>query len=221
MSRDWDARYAAEPTLWGTDPNSCVRARLGADEPGVAVDIACGNGRNALWLARRGWRVTGVDISSVALKRAQGRAGELGVDVEWVHDDVRLWAPPGPVDVVLVAYLHLPTAELVTLLAGAATWLRPSGRLIYLGHSRTNHTRGVGGPSEAGVLAEIADLAAAAEGLRTVALEHLLRETDSGTAIDILLEVRPWPELGGDEAAGGDEHTGVTRAGNVLSLIHI
>jgi SAM-dependent methyltransferase len=215
VSRDWDARYAAEPTLWGTDPNQYVRARLGGDEPGRAVDLACGNGRNALWLARRGWQVTGVDISGVALERARERGAELGVEVEWVHGDVRSWEPAGPVDVVLVAYLHLPTKELIELLAGAARWLRPDGRLIYLGHSRTNHARGVGGPSEPTVLAEIADLAAAAEGLRTVALEHLLRATDAGTAIDILLEVTPWPEPDADAAPEVDEHPGVTRAGNV------
>jgi SAM-dependent methyltransferase len=215
VSRDWDARYAAEPTLWGTDPNQYVRGRLAADEPGRAVDLACGNGRNALWLARRGWRVTGVDISTVGLERARERAGEAGVEVEWVHADVRTWAPAGPVDLVLVAYLHLPTAELVELLRAAAGWLRPAGRLIYIGHSRTNHTRGVGGPSEPTVLAEIADLAAAAEGLRTVALEHLLRATDAGTAIDILLEVTPWPEPDADATPAVDEHPGVTRAGNV------
>lgn len=215
MSRDWDARYAAEPTLWGTDPNQYVRARLGLDEPARAVDLACGNGRNALWLARRGWQVTGVDISGVALERARDRAGELGVEVEWVHGDVRTWAPANLVDVVLVAYLHLPTAELVDLLAKAAGWLRPGGRLIYIGHSRTNHARGVGGPSEPTVLAEIADLATAAEGLRTVALEHLLRVTDAGTAIDILLEVTPWPEPDAEAPPETDEHPGVTRAGNV------
>jgi SAM-dependent methyltransferase len=215
MSRDWDARYAAEPTLWGTDPNQYVRARLAGDEPGRVVDLACGNGRNAVWLARRGWQVTGVDISGVALERARERANELGVEVEWVHGDVRTWEPAGPVDVVLVAYLHLPTKELVELLAAAAHWLRPTGRLLYIGHSRTNHARGVGGPSEPTVLAEIADLAAAAEGLRTVALGHLLRSTDSGTAIDILLEVAPWPEPDAEAVPESDEHPGVTRAGNV------
>jgi SAM-dependent methyltransferase len=212
MPRDWDARYAAEPTLWGSEPNQYVRARLGSADPAYVVDIACGNGRNALWLARRGWRVTGVDISGVAIERARERGKELGVEVEWVHGDVRTWAPAEPVAVALVSYLHLPTDELITLLRGAAGWLRPDGRLLYIGHSRTNHSRGVGGPSEPEVLAEIADLAAAAEGLRTVSLEHVLRETDNGTAIDILLEVTLWPTLGAGEKPD-DEHPGVTRQG--------
>ena len=61
MPRDWDVRYAAEPELWGAEPNRYVRARLAAADPAYVVDLACGNGRNALWLARRGWRVTAVD----------------------------------------------------------------------------------------------------------------------------------------------------------------
>ena len=212
MPADWDARYAAEPTLWGAEPNQYVRARLGGADPAYCVDLACGNGRNALWLARRGWRVTGVETSAVALEKARERSTELGLDVEWVQDDVRAWKPDGPVAVALVSYLHLPTDELVALLRTAGGWLRPDGRLLYIGHSRTNHTRGVGGPSEPHVLAEIADLAAAAEGLRTVSLEHVLRQTDKGVAIDILLEATPWPELA-EAPDADDEHPGVTRAG--------
>lgn len=224
MPRDWDVRYAAEPELWGAEPNRYVRARLAAADPAYVVDLACGNGRNALWLARRGWRVTAVDTSTVALDQARKKAADMGLDVEWIHADVRTWAPAGPVDVALVSYLHLPTPELVALLRGAATWLRPEGRLLYVGHSRTNHARGVGGPSEPEVLAEIADLAAAAEGLRTVSLEHILRPTDNGTAIDIVLEATPWPPLEStravtiesrppDQPPPVDEHPGVTRGG--------
>ena len=213
MPQDWDVRYAAEPTLWGAEPNAYVRARLGGADPAYAVDLACGNGRNALWLARRGWRVTGVDTSAVALERARERGKELGLEVEWVHADVRTWSPAEPVAVALVSYLHLPTAQLVALLRTAAGWLRPDGRLLYIGHARTNHARGVGGPSEPAVLAEIADLAAAAEGLRTVSLEHILRPTDTGTAIDILLEAAPWPPVGGAGDAADDVHPGVTRGG--------
>lgn len=203
-SYDWDARYAAEPTLWGEAPNQFVRARLADAEPGRAVDLACGNGRNAVWLARRGWRVEGVDISTVAIEQARGRSDAAGVEVGWEVGDALAWKPAAPLDLALVVYLHVPLPELTALLARAATWLAPGGRLLYVGHSRTNLTRGVGGPSDPGILAEIADLAAAAEGLQVVSLSHLLRRTDNGTAIDILLEATPWPEPGPTELSDPD-----------------
>jgi SAM-dependent methyltransferase len=216
---EWDARYAAEPLLWGLEPNQFVRARLAGAEPGRAVDLACGSGRNALWLARRGWQVSAVDISAVALTHGTARARELGVAIDWQQGDVRGWAPAQPIDLALVAYLHLPVAELIELLAAAAAALAPGGRLLYIGHSRTNFTRGFGGPSDPCVLAEIADLAAAAVDLHVRELAHLIRPTDAGPAIDIVLDASPWPVQstdGGspqDGPAPTDTHTGVTRAG--------
>jgi SAM-dependent methyltransferase len=222
-SAEWDARYQAEPMLWGMEPNQFVHDRLVDVPPGVAVDLACGNGRTAGWLSGCGWKVTGVDISGVALDQARQRAEQIGVQVEWVQADARQWSPPGPVDLVLVAYLHLPVRELVAVLARAGTMLSPQGRLLYVGHSRTNFTRGFGGPSDPAVLIEIAELAEAAEGFRVRELAHLLRDTDAGPAVDIILDACPWhaPEMvEGSRAAGGDwrtklgdAHPGVTRAG--------
>ncbi len=208
---DWDARYAAEPSLWGAAPNQFVRARVADSEPGVAVDLACGNGRNALWLARRGWQVTGVDISTVALDLARQRSVPAGVSVTWEHADARFWKAPGPVDLALVAYLHLPIEELSAVLRAAAAQLTPTGRLLYVGHSRSNFHRGFGGPSEPGVLVDIEDLAAVAEGLAVRELAHLFRPTEQGEAIDIVLDASPWPTT--DLAGADDAHPGQTRAG--------
>lgn len=201
---DWDARYAADPALWGEQPNQFVRARVADAEPGRVVDLGCGNGRNAVWLARRGWHVEAVDISAVGIEQAQQRSERAGVHVAWEVGDALTWSPPEPLDLVLLVYLHMEMPELIGLLARAATWLAPGGRLLYIGHSRTNIERGVGGPSNPDVLAEIAELASAAEGLRVLALQHLLRETDTGTAIDILLEVTTW--AGAEPTGDPDPH---------------
>jgi hypothetical protein len=131
--------------------------------------------------------------------------------VRWEHADVRSWTSPEPVDLALVAYLHLPTDELTTVLRAAASRLTPTGRLLYVGHSRTNFTRGFGGPSDPAVLAEIADLAAAAEGLAVRELAHLFRPTDQGDASDIVLDASPWPTAEGTDT--DDAHPGQTRAG--------
>jgi SAM-dependent methyltransferase len=210
---DWDARYAAEPSLWGAEPNAFVRARVADSEPGVAVDLACGNGRNALWLARRGWRVTAVDISAVAVEQAAARGAALGVDVDWQHADLVEWTPPGAVDLALICYLHLPMPDLLTVLRAAGRALRPGGRLLYVGHARTNLERGYGGPSDPAVLSEIADLAAAADGLRVRELAHLLRPTEAGDAIDILLDATPWETPPVAEDADLADH-GHTRGGD-------
>jgi SAM-dependent methyltransferase len=208
---DWDARYSAEPLLWGSAPNQFVRARVADSEPGVAIDLACGNGRNAVWLARRGWQVIGVDISTVALDQARQRCAQPGLPISWEHADVRSWTPPGPVDLALVAYLHLPIDELTAVLRTAAAALSPTGRLLYVGHSRTNFHRGFGGPSDPAVLAEIADLATVADGLAVRELAHLFRKTDQGEAIDIVLDASPWPTTG--LTGADDAHPGQTRAG--------
>lgn len=209
---DWDARYAAEPSLWGAEPNQFVRARVAELEPGVALDLACGNGRNALWLARRGWRVTAVDISAVAVEQAAARGAALGVDVDWQQADLLEWTPPGEVDLALICYLHLPMPDLMKVLRTAGGALRPGGRLLYVGHARMNLERGYGGPSDPAVLTEIADLAAAAGELHVRELAHLLRPTEAGDAIDILLDATPWeaPPVARD----GDADHGHTRGGD-------
>ena len=104
----WDQRYAAAERVWSVEPNVWL-AQVARDlSPGRALDLACGEGRNAVWLAERGWRVTAVDFSAVAL--ARGRAGSE--EVEWVEADVRAWAPPvDAFDLVAIVYLHLPPDE--------------------------------------------------------------------------------------------------------------
>jgi len=182
---DWDERYA-ERQQWSAEPNALIAALLTDLPPGDAVDLAAGEGRHALWLAARGWRVTAVDFSDVGLDRGRGQAG--ADRVTWVCADVTTWsAEPASLDLVLVAYLHLPAAPTADVLTRAVGWLRPGGRLLVLGHDLDNLTSGVGGPQEAAILHSVERLAPVAARLDVDRLEQVRRETPAGTALDTLL----------------------------------
>jgi SAM-dependent methyltransferase len=185
QAADWDARYAAQQQ-WSTEPNALVADLLGDLPPGTAVDLAAGEGRHALWLAGRGWRVTAVDFSATGLQRGRSRPG--ADRVTWVTADVLGWdAPPGSLDLVLVAYLHLPGPDTTTLLRRVVGWLRPGGRLLVLGHDADNPAHGAGGPQDPAILYSVGRLAPVAELLDVDRLEQVRRETPAGTALDTLL----------------------------------
>jgi len=192
----WDARYAQaaqeDGTVWSLTPNATVEAVLSEVPPGTAVDLAAGEGRNAIWLAGRGWDVTAVDFSSAGVDIGRRRAAAARADVWWVVGDVTRWSPLAPVDLVLLAYLQLPGPVLVPLLARAATWLRPGGRLLVVGHDRDNLDRGVGGPQDPAVLHTADMLREGAAALVVDRCEQVARpvQTPEGPreAVDTLLE---------------------------------
>jgi SAM-dependent methyltransferase len=184
-AEDWDQRYA-EKQQWSAEPNALVAELLGGLPPGRAVDLAAGEGRHALWLAGLGWQVTAVDFSEVGL--ARGRDRQAADRVDWVTADVSGWsAEPGSLDLVLVAYLHLPEADTTALFTRAIGWLAPGGRLLVLGHDVENITAGVGGPQEPAILHSVDRLAPVAALLEVDRLEQVRRETSEGTALDTLL----------------------------------
>ncbi len=191
---DWNQRYAAEELVWGAEPNRFVEEEFRAVSPrGRALDIACGEGRNAIWLAKRGWVVTAVDYSAIALERARRLAAEQVVEVEWIEADVTTFKPPaGAFQLVVIAYLQLPTEERRRVLAHAASALESGGTLFMIGHARLNLTDGVGGPRHPDVLWDPADIdrELRALGLTIQRVEHVRRpvETPDGfkEAIDTL-----------------------------------
>jgi SAM-dependent methyltransferase len=188
---DWDERYS-ERQQWSSEPNALVAELLGGLPPGDAVDLAAGEGRHALWLAGRGWRVTAVDFSGVGLERGRGQAG--ADRVTWAQADVTRWsAEPESLDLVLVAYLHLPEADTIAMLTRAVGWLRPGGRLLVLGHDVENIDAGVGGPQDPAILHSVDRLAPVAALLDVDRLEQVRRKTPAGTALDTLL----WGRLRG------------------------
>ncbi|MEU8510502.1 class I SAM-dependent methyltransferase [Kitasatospora sp. NPDC048722] len=181
-SQDWDDRYAAEELVWGAGPNLWVVRELTGHAPGHALDIATGEGRNAIWLAGQGWDVTGLDFSAVAVERAERLTAELPDDVAdrltWRHDDARTFDPPAAgYDLVLVAYLQVPARDRRAALRRAADALAPGGTLLVIGHDLRNLAEGVGGPQDPRVLYGPEDVLAdvADHGLTVVRAESVLR----------------------------------------------
>jgi SAM-dependent methyltransferase len=184
-AEEWDERYA-ERQQWSSEPNALIAELLAGLPPGDAVDLAAGEGRHALWLAARGWRVTAVDFSAVGLGRGRTQAG--AEQVTWVAADVTTWtARQDSLDLVLVAYLHLPEDYSLAVLTRAVGWLRPGGRLLVLGHDVDNLSAGVGGPQEPAILHSVERLAPVAGLLTVDRLEQVRRETPAGVALDTLL----------------------------------
>jgi len=150
---EWDERYRADELVWPSRPNQFLVEEVGALPPGRALDLACGEGRNALWLAEKGWAVTGVDFSRVGLSKARRLAADRGLQVDFVEADVLDWAPPAAsFDLVVVMYLHLPAPSRRRALQSAARALAPRGTLLVVGHDSTNLEEGYGGPKDPAVL---------------------------------------------------------------------
>ncbi|TVS87774.1 class I SAM-dependent methyltransferase [Mycobacterium helveticum] len=164
----WDSRYGEAGLLWGIEPNRFVAAELAEASPGRALDVACGEGRNAIWLAGRGWHVVGVDFSVRGLERAAQLASHAGVAdrVDFQRADVVSEAlPTGSFDAVIVAYLQLAQGARRAALRNAAAAVAPGGTLLVVGHDTTNLTEGVGGPQDAEVLFSPDDVVADLTGL--------------------------------------------------------
>ena len=140
----WDQRYEGAELAWSAEPNLFLPPLVEGLEPGKALDIACGEGRNAIWLARQGWEVTAVDFSPVGIEKAWQLSD--GVEVEWVVADVTLYEPTTTFDLVVVFYLHVLPEDLAAVMQMATEALAPGGTLFAVGHAVRNMTDGHGGP---------------------------------------------------------------------------
>jgi SAM-dependent methyltransferase len=151
---DWDRRYAAEELVWSLDPNRFVAAETAGLRPGRALDLGAGEGRNALWLAERGWQVTAVDFARVGLEKGRSLAAlRPGADVTWVVADVLTYdAGAATQDLALLAYLQLEADQRLTVVRRAFASLRVGGTFLLVAHDATNLTEGTGGPRDPAVL---------------------------------------------------------------------
>ncbi|MBE1491389.1 class I SAM-dependent methyltransferase [Plantactinospora soyae] len=193
----WDQRYTDSDLLWSAEPNRFVATELADLTPGRAVDLAAGEGRNAIWLAGRGWRATAVDFSPIAIDKGRRLAEAAGVDVEWVVADLLDHVPePAGFELVLVAYLQLPPEQLGAVLDRAARAVAPGGVLLVVGHDATNLSDGVGGPQSPDLLYTPEAIAARLAGLRVDRAERVRRPVPGADreAIDTLVRAhRPAP----------------------------
>jgi SAM-dependent methyltransferase len=192
---DWDRRYAEVDSLWARRPNRFLVAETDELPPGRALDLACGEGQNAIWLAQRGWHVTGVDFSEVAIEKARARSAAAGVEVELLCADLREYEPEaGAYDLVVILYLHVFADERAPILERAAAALAAGGTFLLVGHDLLNLTEGVGGPSDTRLLHTPDDIVRELPGLEVVKSERVLRDVADADrpAIDALVRaVKP------------------------------
>ncbi|NNH74388.1 class I SAM-dependent methyltransferase [Nocardia uniformis] len=210
----WDERYARTELVWGAPPNSTVveqvfglerRFPLGAftpDEPRPefprVLDLGCGEGANAMWLATHGWQVDAVDFAQVGIDKGRTVASRLSRSVRnrirWFCADVTdldAVELTGPYELVLMAFLHLPAEQRRALLLHAVDMLTPEGVLVVLGNDTVNLTEGYGGEQDPALLftpGDIVDeLGAAGDRIRVRIADRVHRPTEERDAIDALV----------------------------------
>ena len=131
----WNERYAESHRIWSGTPNAALVAEVADLTPGRALDLGCGEGADAVWLSRQGWKVTAADISTVALQRAAEHAADAGVTVDWQHHDLEKTFPDGEYDLVSAQFLHFwEEFEREAILRRAAARVAPGGVLLIEGH---------------------------------------------------------------------------------------
>ena len=147
----WDERYRSAQRIWSGEPNPQLVAEVSGRPPGRALDVGCGEGADAIWLARSGWMVVAADISGVALERGAQHAREAGPDVaariEWRQADL-LASPPEPdaFDLVSAQFMQLPPEPRTRLFTALMASVRPGGTLLVVGHHPSDLATGVPRP---------------------------------------------------------------------------
>jgi SAM-dependent methyltransferase len=133
----WEARYADSDRVWSGRPNQALVDVASDLPPGRALDLGCGEGGDAVWLAGRGWRVTGVDISPTAIARARAAATAAGVPaIHWEAHDLASWRGDDSYDLVTACFLHSPVElQRTEVLRHAASLVAPGGHLLIVSHA--------------------------------------------------------------------------------------
>lgn len=144
----WEERYRSKPAIWSREPNPQLVAEATELEAGTALDIGSGEGADAIWLADRGWWVTALDFSKVALERSAEHAAaaspQIAESIDWQHVDVRDWTPEGKsYDLVTSQFMHLPDGGMTGLATRLAEAVAPGGTLLVVGHHPSDAATGL------------------------------------------------------------------------------
>ena len=143
QAAEWDAHYGErDEAMWSGRPNGRLLAEAADLSPGRALDVGCGEGADAIWLAQQGWTVTAIDVSAVAVRRAEEAAERLGVTVEWLSGDaLGTWFAPDTFDLVSLQYPALPKAAGDDAVIALLDTIRPGGRLLAVYHDLDDEHR--------------------------------------------------------------------------------
>lgn len=181
----WNERYSTRGMVWGTEPNRFLAEFAAGLSPRRVLDLGCGQGRNAVWLAKQGHTVTGVDQSEVGIGQSRRLADQQGAPADFVLADLAGgWTPPPECfDLVVLSYLQLPPGPRRTVHAKAAAALAPGGDLFLIAHHADNLEHGAGGPPYPEVLFDEAGLA------------------EDFAALDIRINEKRWREAEGEDGA--------------------
>lgn len=192
-STQWDSRYREKELVWSAGPNRFLVEQLKGMKPARALDLACGEGRNAIWLAEQGWTVTASDFSPIAIEKAKARCSELKLDVDLRVADATQ-ALDAQYDLIVIFYLHLPRDQNAQLLKEALKGLAPGGTLLYVGHDERNIKEGIGGPQDASILYAPAEIQALLSELKIEQAETIERPVEkegvTHQALDILVRAK-------------------------------
>ena len=187
----WDERYAASELVWSAEPNRFVAEVCAGLSPGRALDLAAGEGRNAIWLAQHGWTVTAADFSQVGLDKGRRLASHAGVEdrVAWLVADATTTDWPPEHDLVVVAYLQLVESDRREAARRAFAALQPGGRFVWVAHDSTNLAEGTGGPQDPSVLMTADDVLVdlTGEPYDVIRADRVSRPVGEATAYDCLV----------------------------------
>ncbi len=201
-NESWNSRYQGRELVWTATPNQFLVAEVDSLVPGRALDLGCGEGRNAVWLAEQGWAVTAVDFSDVGISKGREMAEKRGVEVTWVVEDLNRYQPAEQsFDLVIIFYIHIPPDQQRALLLKASEAVAAGGTLLVVGHDLTNLQDGYGGPQDPDLLITPEFVVAALVDLEVVTSTRVRRtvqnEMGSFQAIDTLVRAgrEPEPEI--------------------------
>lgn len=145
-STKWDERYRQPGNVWTTDPNIFLVEFVESLSPGTALDLGSGEGRNAVWLASKGWNVTASDFSKIGIEKTIQRANSQGLQLNTVVQDAANFKTEELFDLVIMMYLHTDAFVRPKIFTSAFQALKPGGNILIVGHDVDNLEHGYGGP---------------------------------------------------------------------------